>query len=296
VATTSNGPSRRPSLALAGAVVLVATALVRLTEEPARTVGHSRPHATPAAPRTTSAIGPPVLPVSEPGIDTRSLLQTADDLERDLAEAAPGTADRVLEQGLVAWLRHDAAGAAAFAMRQTEPFLREVALRTVAQHWAAADVPAAAAWAESLVDAGERDRAIEQVALSIADTRPRAALDLLARRSGDPPRDAASVGVVTSWARGDFDAALAWTEAQPSGPTRDDIVERLVLLDTGQDPEASLSLADRLVTDEGIRRDAWAAVSRRWAAREPGRVRAWAAATDDGTRRRVEAELANAAN
>jgi hypothetical protein len=217
---------------------------------------------------------------------------TADELERSLAQAPRGTTDLVIERDLTTWLTDDPAAAAAFALRQTDPFLREVAVRTVAQRWAQTDPADAARWAESLADADERDRALAHVALSIADRSPRDALDLLAGRAGDPQSDAARVGVVASWARRDFDAAQSWVEAQPPGPTRDEIVQRLVVLRSYDDPQAAMSFADRLIADDKLRRDAWAAVSQRWAARDPGLVREWAISADAGTRRRIEAELA----
>ena len=287
MATTSSGRSRRRSLWLAGAVAITATALFRLTDSGTGSVTVAPPRATPVA------ADPQVLPFPRAAAaDTLATSMSAEELERTLAEAAPGTADLVIEKGLTTWLTDDPAAAAAFAGQQTEPFLREVALRTIANRWAEIDAQAAARWAESLADTGERDRAIEQAALSIARADPRAALELLSRRGGDSKRDTASGGVLTTWAHLDFDAALSWVEAQPPGETRDDIVERLVVLRAGRDPRASMSLADRLITDEETRRDAWAALSQRWASREPERVREWASSADAGARRRIEAELA----
>jgi hypothetical protein len=289
VATTSSGRSRRLSVGLAGAVAITATALVRLTD-PGTGSAIDRP------PRVVSTLTPRAPPATvSPRVAPRAPSMTADELERALAQAPRGTADLVIDRDLTVWTTDDPAAAAAFALGQTDPFLREVALRTVAQRWAQTDATAAARWAESLADADERDRALAHVALSIADRNPRAALDLLARRTGDPQSDAASVGVITSWARRDFDAAQAWVEAQPPGPTRDEIVERLVVLRSYDDPHAAMSFAERLIADEEPRRDAWAAVSQRWAARDPGLVREWAISADAGTRRRIEAELAGPA-
>jgi hypothetical protein len=250
--------------------------------------------ATDALPRAAPIAQAPRLLRSTvtPDIASRAPSMTADELEHALAQAPRGTADLLIERGLTPWLTDDPAAAAAFALRQTDPFLREVSLRTVAQRWAQTDPAAAARWAESLADADERDQALAHVALSIADGNPRAALDLLARRAGDPQSDAASVGVVVSWARREFEAAQSWVEAQPPGPTRDEIVQRLVVLRSYYDPQAAMSFAERLIADEELLRDAWAAVSQRWAARDPGLVREWAISADVGTRRRIEAELA----
>jgi len=209
-----------------------------------------------------------------------------------LSVARPQMQDQVLQAMLMAWVTEAPQDAARFAELQMDPFLREAALRTVAQRWAQIDRDAAAHWALSLGDAAERDAVIDAVALSMGDSDPRAALDLLMRRVADERADSTRVGVISSWASRDFAAAQSWTEAQPPSAARDDIVLRLAFMRAQADPAAAMQLASRMLGDETARREAFASIIRPWIARDPDAARAWFSSTDAGTRSRIEVELA----
>jgi hypothetical protein len=297
VPTTSSGRSRRPSLRVAGAVGLAAAALLpggaddesaiaRRTRVTQTIAAEPTIAATPAATVAiawAAATKEPITP--DPRID-------AGGLERALSSADPGTRDLVLERGLARWITDNPSGAARFAELESDPFLREAALRTVAQEWARIDPDAAARWSGSLPDATERDRVIGQVALATAEADPRAALELLAWRGADEPRDAERAGVIASWARRDFEAARAWVEAQPAGPGRDELLQRLVYQRSATDPRDAARLARALIADDAARRDACASIVGPWFERDPDAVRAWVASTDGEPRRRLDAELA----
>lgn len=213
-------------------------------------------------------------------------------IEARLAAATPGTGDLVIENDLAIWLTEDPLAAARFAELQADPFLREVSLRVVAQGWAHIDAQATARWAESMAGGPERDRALEYVALAIADASAQDALALLRRRGTVPTPDAAQMGIVERWARRDFAAARAWLEAQPPGEARDQVVQGLAFLRANEDPLAAIELLERSITGSEARSNAWAAIAQLWSHRDPGAVREWARSTDLHTQRRVEAELA----
>jgi hypothetical protein len=168
-------------------------------------------------------------------------------LEQRLADAAPEQRDRVLEQWLPELLYDDPSAAAHFLEMQTEPFLREVALRTLALEWAALAPEDAAPWAVSLADSEERDRAVGYVAQELAMADPHAALRLLERRTRSPEPDIATVAVITRWADRDFDAARSWLESQPDGATRREVARRLIFLKAGTDFAAAAALAERML-------------------------------------------------
>jgi len=284
VATTSSGRSRRPDLWIGCAAALAAAALFRLTGPDAGPAADARATAEPTSgsriaeatpsPRTTRSR------ISAPAI-------TASDVEGALAAATPGTQDLVLERKLATWSREDPQAAARFAELQTDPFLREVALRTVAQHWACRDRDAAAAWAGSLGNGADRD--VATGAIAIADADPRAALALL---SGDGAAEAAArVAVITRWAARDADAAETWAAAQPPSAERDDIVSRLVFLRVQTDAPAAVRLADQMLGPGDARDDAYASIVGPWMNRDPEAARAWAAATDERARHRLDKEL-----
>jgi hypothetical protein len=289
VATTSSGPSRRPSPWFVSAAVLAAAALHGTADPylgPAagsrlRPVANSIPIISSAAPAPAVDVNP-----------LRSTATSAESIERALLDAAPAARDAILERMLESWVVRDAPAAARFAELQGDQFLHEVGLRTVARRWTRVDPKAAARWAVAIGDPAARRQVVDQVALVVADSDPRTALDLLAG-SGEVADSAdALAGVILSWARRDFAAAKSWVEVQPAGQRRDALVQRLAFMRAQTDPGMAMQFASELLGDENARRDAYASIIRPWAERDAESARAWIASTDAQSRRRVEAELA----
>jgi hypothetical protein len=290
VATTSNGRSRRLEYWFVSAAAVVAAALPPVTDPDtvsapdhiARGTISLVPSEVVAAPTRTAK-------QASPGEDPIG----ADAIERALLAAPPGTEDLILERLLASWTSVDPQAAVRFAELQTNPFLREVAQRTVAQRWARIDAAAAALWASSLGDETERDRAIGMVALAMSEADPRGALELLAQRASDAQASATRIGIVGVWAASDFPTAQSWVEAQAPGSARDSIVQHLVFLRAQTDPSAAASLASQLLSDEKARHDAYASIIGSWIAVDPDSAFEWAASIDQETRRRVDEELAS---
>jgi hypothetical protein len=294
VATISSGPSRLPNylgtvLRLLSAVAVAAAAAL---------IFFARPFERPPPEKSSPSIATSQ-PAHPDSVFAATLAlaqargQRADSatIEESLANADPRLRDLILERTLPALVDEDAQAAARLAERQHEPYLREAAERIVAARWAEVAPEDASHWAISLANEGERDQAIEHVALALAGTNPRGALGLLERRSRGAQPDAATAGVIASWAGVDFDAALAWVEAQPQSPALDEILQRLVFLKAGTDPVAATRLADRMVGDERARSEVFASIAQVWAARDPDGVREWAASLDTNVRHRLEREL-----
>jgi hypothetical protein len=216
----------------------------------------------------------------------------ASDVDLALASARPGTQDLVLERMLSAWARFAPASAARYADLQDDPFLREVAQRTVALTWAAIDYRAAETWATAHGSQAELAKLVGAVARVLGETDPHAALELISRYDGEAAEAASRVSILVGWAGRDFAATQSWLEAQPPGPARDAIAQRLIFLRAEDDPAAAAALADRALMDEAVRRDALASIIRPWMDRDAEAVRSWAATLDPETRRRVDAEIA----
>jgi hypothetical protein len=216
----------------------------------------------------------------------------ADAVDRALADTAPAARDVTLQRMLETWVPGDAPAAARFAELQADPFLREVGLRTVARSWTRIDAEAAERWAVAIGDPVARRQVLDQVALVLADSEPRAALDFLARcGDGTDPGDALA-GVIVSWASRDFAAAKSWLDAQAPGESRNALVQRLAFLRAQTDPGKAMQLASEMLSDEDARLDAYSSIIRPWVERDVESARAWIASADAATRRRVEAELA----
>jgi hypothetical protein len=214
------------------------------------------------------------------------------DLEAMLANAAPSEREAALSDGLSRLIALDVQAAVRFAERESDPYLREVSLRTMAQLWSRMDASAVIAWAESIVDTQERNRIIERVALELALSDPSRALALLDRERTDDAFDAAIAGILQQWAERDFSAALAWAESQAPDGQRDLLMTRLVFVRADEHPADAARLADRAFIDERARHDALASIAREWVARDREAARAWAGTLDRRSRRRIDSELA----
>jgi hypothetical protein len=213
-------------------------------------------------------------------------------VERALAEAPEGRRDLLLGELLARLVSQDAQAAARIAERQVNGYLREAALRTVAQHWTRRDPEAAIAWAVSLGDRDERDNALANAALELAVSRPRLALQALGNRSAAPSPDATLEGVVQQWAMQDFAAAYAWVDAQPAGPDREALLTRLVFARMQQNPADAARIANQAFFVEAQRIAALSTVAHGWGASDPAAVREWALTLDANAQERVRAELA----
>jgi hypothetical protein len=217
---------------------------------------------------------------------------TPDAIQLALAETPRERRDLVMNELLARLVGHDAPAAARIAERVEDSYLREVALRVIAQHWARSDPAAAVDWAASLGDGLERDTALANAALELAVPRPRLALAALERRSTPPSPDSVLEGVVQQWATNDFAAAYAWTTAQPAGPEREALLLRLVFARVEQSPADAAWLATTAFSVEAQRIDAIATVAMRWSEFDPAAVRDWALTLDARARERVSSELA----
>lgn len=147
---------------------------------------------------------------------------------------------------------------------------RERAVRALTDTWAAADLPAALAWAEKL-EAGDRAPAMEAVLMALASTDPRRAVELArenlsgaaldrtlttaiqALTRSDPP---AAAAIVSSLPPGEAQAmaafevaralaarapgeALAWMQTLPAGPTQRTVLNNILEVWVAQDPSAA---------------------------------------------------------
>ena len=217
-------------------------------------VQEAREPATARAP-AVAAVAEPLLP---------DLASAFDALEQALISAEPGMRDRVLADRLPALTLRDPARAARFAELLTDARLRELAFLQVAMSWARSDPAAAVNWAESLSDAQARDAGITDISLALAETSPARAV-ALRERFVDPGAslpDNTLVNLAHQWAEQDFDAALAWANAQPPGPQRDQVLQRLVFVRAAAGEfTAAAELARSAIAAPGIRAEALAAVA-----------------------------------
>lgn len=215
-----------------------------------------------------------------------------EDLVDAQESAAPEERELVIVDLLASLVGIDSQAAARFAELVAEPHLREVCLRVVAQRWARVDAAAATSWAASLSDRTERDQAILNVALELAQVEPQRAVLLLERQFMAGVPDGVLEGVVQQWAEKSYDDALAWSETLPPGVRRDLVLQRLVFVRANQDPADAARLAEERFADSDKRADALASIASSWGSRDPTSAREWARTLEGRARERVDAELA----
>jgi len=183
-------------------------------------------------------------------------------LEQTLADCDPALRDRLLTERLPALTLRDPARAARFAELLADARLRELALLQVAMSWARGDADAAVHWAESLADPVMRDAAVTDIALALAETNPARAVALRQRFADTSMPDNTLVNLAHQWAEQDFEAALAWANAQPAGALRDQVLQRLVFVQAAAGEfTAAAELARSLIAAPRIRAEALAAVA-----------------------------------
>jgi hypothetical protein len=228
------------------------------------------------------------------GPDSRRLLPalSVEDLANARENADPDERELMVAQLLARLVEIDSHAAARFAEHVSEAGLREVSLRVVAQRWAHMDAAAASLWAASLGDTTERDQAILNVALELAQSDPPQAVRLLERQfTADIPAGVLE-GVAQQWAEKSYQDALAWSESLPPGARRDLVLQRLVFVRANQNPMDAARLAQEAFIDGDKRTDALASVALSWGSRDPTSAREWARTLEGHARERVDAELA----
>jgi hypothetical protein len=215
-----------------------------------------------------------------------------EDLTHARENANPSEREIMIEDLLTRLVEIDSQAAARFAEHVSEADLREVSLRVVAQRWAHIDAEAVTLWAAALADTTERDQAIVNVALELAQSDPPQAVRLLERQfPADIPAGVLE-GVVQQWAERNYQDALAWGEALPPGARHDRVLQRLVFVRANQNPMDAAQLAQETFSDSDKRADALASIASSWGSRDPMSAREWASTLAGDARQRVDAELA----
>jgi hypothetical protein len=201
--------------------------------------------------------------------------------------------DEVFTNLLPALVRQDAEAAAQLAESLDPGPLREQALRTVAQIWAAQDVAGALAWAAQLADGTERNSTLGDVLLQLGQSDPGKALTLvgpygLADETGDLRGNLAQL-----WAQKDWLAALAWVQANPAaGLQQDQILERLAYVLAKTSPLEAANFVVGSISPGFTQTEAAIAVVHQWGLQDMAGARAWVEQFPDGElRQRGEQEL-----
>jgi hypothetical protein len=178
--------------------------------------GRENQHRVAVAPRSTSAAD-----------RRRDLVR---DIEAALVSVDDRERERALGESLPQLMAIDPSVAAAILERTPRGPGRDELRDRIARRWAAADLDDALEWVTTLEDDDDRRLAITEIRSQIAASDPGTAIEISDLM--DVGRsDGTLAHIVQMWAENDLSAAKAWAENQPAGPLRDELVERIALVE-----------------------------------------------------------------
>jgi hypothetical protein len=134
-------------------------------------------------------------------------------------------------------------------------------------------------------------RELVQQCLRIAETDVLAAMDFAVAQklTGDDP--GLLTALVLRWAERDFAGALAWTQAQPPGPARDNTLAHLAFLRAQSDPHAAARIVSQIPAGP-IHEEAVISVVHQWSRHDWEAARFWIdGLTPENLRLRALSEL-----
>jgi hypothetical protein len=203
-------------------------------------------------------------------------LASADDADREraytelvseLIKTDPGAMKRLLE--------HYPAG-----------LIREQLLRHTAHTWSSFDLPGAMAWAKGVDDEGERAIAAAEIVSQVGQSNPGHAIEV-SDALGVGRNDGTVDHIAQLWAIRDLQAALDWTGAQPPGPQRDQILQRIVTIQAERSPAEAANTVLQQMSAGSAQTNAIAPIVREWSIRDMAAASAWAQDLPQGPLRDV---------
>lgn len=190
-------------------------------------------------------------------------------------------------------IANDAAQAARL-VETLEPWAwREDALHLVARSWASVDSSLAAAWAFQLADETERNTALADVALQLAESKPKAALELAVTYDIVENGRIVQLNLTQLWAAQEAEAATEWVRSQNDPEFQAQAYARVALAWAETNPaEAAKLVVERIPRGE-VQSEAAMSVLHQWLLRDPAAAESWVELFPEGDfRQRAEDELA----
>jgi hypothetical protein len=184
----------------------------------------------------------------------------------------------------------EAAGQFAESLETGE--IREEVLHLVAQFRAGQDEASAEKWAAQLPNESERISALSDICLQTAETDPRSALEIAGHNDLKEMSAALTAGIVQKWAKQDFSDASNWVKDRPPGEGRDQMLQRLALVESETDPAAAASLVAEQISPGPVQNEAVISIVHQWAMQDMNGASEWVALfPHSAIRDRAEEEL-----
>jgi hypothetical protein len=217
----------------------------------------------------------------------------------ELLQTEPANRSEEWEAELTQWLRNwialDAITAMEFARALEAAELRADVLRRMWRLWGEQDSVAALSWAEQIEFREERELAVAHVYRDLAERDPQSAAITAAARNHDD-RDGLLTELTLAWATKDLPAARDWVAQQPAGDRRDQLMARVVFVESQHDPANAASRVVQQMSPSVAQEEAAISVLHQWALRDFTAGTAWVELFPAGTLRdRAQSELAGIA-
>ena len=160
---------------------------------------------------------------------------------------------------------------------------RKIAVSSIIRAWAGKDATAAQTWVMQMPPGQDRDRAMQSVVSSLAETDPQAALNMLqSLPATGASRQNYYWPIFSRWASTDPLTAAAHAAALPPGSAHDNALQVVASTWANQDPEAAFNWSNTLPPGQG-RNNALQSILSNWASKDPERVSTIAATLPAGS-------------
>ena len=193
-------------------------------------------------------------------------------LDWAMKQTDPAIRQRALSGSVESWANSDAIAAGNFAVALENPYERHAVLETVARRWARQSVEESLQWALDLKD-GNRDRATVAIFAEMAVYDPKQAATMFEEISSSLPSGESRDGIHSNiareladrWAASNPKEAAAWAIGLPeSDSIQRQAVERVADRWASSNPGAAAAWVLELPESDNIQRHAIERVTERW--------------------------------
>lgn len=192
-----------------------------------------------------------------------------------------GLWEHALNHELRLLLRSNPRAAASLALSLDPGPIREQMLRRVAQDWTSLDATAALGWADGLTDALERNCALADVCVQMAQSNPAQAANA-ATQYGLVNAGGCLESIVQQWAETDLSSAFTWVSQFAAGAARDGMMARLAFVIAQVSPADAANVVANEISPGSVRVEATISVLHQWALQDSTAAAAWAAQFPEG--------------
>jgi hypothetical protein len=219
---------------------------------------------------TTSSL-PPTAPTRSREDQSRALQL---EIGRALASADDAERERAYAQLLAQLIAIDPAAMKRLVANYPAGLIREQLLRRTAHTWSAVDLQGAIAWAKGVNEDGERVVAASEIVSQVGQTDPGHAIEV-SDVFGIGRNDGTVEHIAQLWAMQNLQSALDWTEAQPPGPQRDQILARIVTVEAERSPADAANTVLQQMSPGPAQTNAIAPIVREWSVRDTAAASTW---------------------